>query len=67
MPILKIECLAHTHTQKNAITLLFIDFDFSPDLQGRLGWFVNLLLYLVPRKKDDTSVESVGEKSVENK
>ena len=27
------------------MTLLFIDFDFSPDLQGRVGWFVNLLLY----------------------
>ena len=64
MPILKIECLAHK--KKNAITLLFIDFDFSPDLQRRFGWFVNLL-YSVPRKKDDTSVESVGEKSLENK
>ena len=44
MLILKIEMFS---TQKSAMTLLFIDFDFFPDLQGRFGWFVNLLLYLL--------------------
>ena len=43
MPILKIEMLS---TQKSTMTILFIDFDFFPDLQGRFGWFVNLLLWL---------------------
>ena len=40
MPTLKIEMFS---TQKSAMTLLFIDFDFFPDLQGQFGWFVNHL------------------------
>ena len=42
MPILKTEMLS---TQKSTMTILFIDFDFFPDLKGRFGWFVNLLLF----------------------
>ena len=41
MPILKIDMFS---TQKSAMTLLFNDFDFSPNLQGLFRWFVNLLL-----------------------
>ena len=44
------------------MTLLFFDFDFFSDLQGRFGWFVNLLLsYIGMIKKFDDNLKSFKE------
>ena len=48
-------------TQKSPITLLFIDFDFFPDLQGPFGWFVNFLLYGITVQNGQNNMQGLKE------